>query len=189
MNISDYIKTVAPFYTLEIGKSYHNITHIEKMLNIYFKYESDIVASYPDINKELLITSILWHDASYSPYNKENEKTACEIYKNNCSDYDERVVDIIMSTVPFNKVFDTPEKVILHDLDWFGFSDIDILIKDEKLIEQEYEVAHSVFVEGRRKFYENCLVSFTGGLFKSVVFEKFNEKAILNIKNRVKNIK
>ena len=135
MNLSDYIKTVAPFYTLEIGKSYHNITHIEKMLNIYFKYESDIVASYPDINKELLITSILWHDASYSPYNKENEKTACEIYKNNCSDYDERVVDIIMSTVPFNKVFDTPEKVILHDLDWFSFSDIDILIEDEKLRE------------------------------------------------------
>ena len=189
MNISDYIKTVAPFYTLEIGKSYHNITHIEKMLNIYFKYESDIVASYPDINKELLITSILWHDASYSPYNKENEKTACEIYKNNCSDYDERVVDIIMSTVPFNKVFDTPEKVILHDLDWFSFSDIDILIKDEKLIEQEYEVAHSVFVEGRRKFYEKCLIDSSSGLFKSKVFEKYNLCATENIKSRIKNIK
>ena len=35
MNISQYLKTVAPFYTLKVGESYHNITHIERMsLNI-----------------------------------------------------------------------------------------------------------------------------------------------------------
>ena len=178
------LETVSPFYFLKVGESYHNIFHIGRMLDIYIKHRDEIFNKYKNFNEEIFVDALLWHDAGYVPGKKDNEKSACKLYKINNPKYDVKVCELIMSTIPFSSM-DKPEEKILHDLDWFAFSDYEQLCEDEKLIEIEYNVSHDLFVKGRKDFYIYCLQNFGDGIFKSEIFYYLNVNAKENIQKRI----
>lgn len=190
MDVEGKLLSVKEFYTLKENVHYHTINHIREMLNNMINYESEIDKYYPSINKNLLIDIILWHDAGYVPGDKENEYEAAALYMKNNKNYNLTVVDAIISTIPFSKQYDSDYNKLIHDLDWFGFSDYNLMVKNDILIRNEYpEIDDKTFWTNKVKFLNYMLGVYGNSLYMSDVFKHLNENAYNNIQKRIKEIK
>lgn len=195
MRIEKQLDQVRKFYHLREGEFYHSIDHVRKMLKIFYENESEINKYYPDLDKDILIDSILYHDAGYEPGNPKNEENATIIYMNVAEksisqQHKINVVEAILGTIPFiNEIHETDYEKLLHDLDWFNFSNNEF-IKAEPLIRNEYkQVSDEEFYKARLEFYEKCIEHYGIHLYESKVFEKYNRIAYENIKNRINELK
>jgi predicted metal-dependent HD superfamily phosphohydrolase len=186
--MKNIFETINKFYSHD-KNIYHSIYHIKKMLKDYDKNRNDIFYHYPDLNDDIMIDIILWHDAGYLPGDKNNEVLASALYSNNTDRLNPIVINGILSTIPFIKKYDDNYQKIIHDLDWLSFSDYNRLIKEEPLIRNEYpNIDNKLFNQGRKQFLEKMVEIYGNKLYVSKVFEKYNEIALSNIKKRINEL-
>ena len=170
--------------------AYHNLNHIREMLTQVSCSSYTIGVYYPDIDWEVLVQSILWHDAKYLPGNKLNEYNAvCEymnFYRENAK---VEVIEAIISTIPFyNKGFSTSEQKILHDLDWFGFMEYNKMIENEENIikeASEYLNLPVSLVKSKQLDFYKKIIAQKQPLYVTTVWGEYNEKALNNVKRRI----
>lgn len=134
--------------------------------------------------------TILFHDIVYRVGAKDNEEKSAEFARNVLSKYKyaDEVCDLILSTKIDNKVFDTPLKKIIHDLDWKGFMFYDDLcINEEKLKAEALRdgFTEEKFYEGQLAFYKKIVKK---NLYTTSTFHVFNVKAKRNIQKRINEL-
>ena len=172
------------------NRQYHNINHVKDMLKQLSESSCNIGFAYPEIDWEVLITSILWHDAGYKPGYALNEFEAADLYRHYCGSNAKReVIEAIISTIPFHdKGFPTPEQKVLHDLDWFGFMSYEKMLSNEaKIIEEAIsylDVTRSFVKNNQLKFYKKILDEGKP-LYVTTIWEEYNAQAFANIRLRI----
>jgi hypothetical protein len=103
--MKNIFETINKFYSHD-KNIYHSIHHIKRMLKDYDKNRNDIFYHYPNLNDDIMIDIILWHDAGYLPGDKNNEVLASALYSNNTDRLNPIVINGILSTIPFIKKYD-----------------------------------------------------------------------------------
>lgn len=200
--VSALLVPAAPMYRGE----YHSKYHVEQMLLIALRYREDIIEACPCFEHILswseLFNAIIWHDAYHSLKEPFNELHAAYLYTFNSKDpetsknYDvfmdhasaQRSADAILATRYGFESFQNDIQRVLHDLDWYCFSDIHRLKHAENLIFEEFQkqklgtVAQAV--EARRRFYSEILVS-KQPIFVSAWMKDRNDDAIKLIQERI----
>jgi len=155
---------------------YHNIFHVNRLLEEYKKHKEEFKKEYIDYNEDDLITAIKWHDSFYEIGNPENEVRSAILYKDNVEKAKQSVVDIIESTDLSNKVFDTNEKKIMHDLDYCAFKDVNYFRITSKLIRNEaIELGNYdeiLVIDNQIKFYKKLLEK---PMYLTKTYSKYNE--------------
>ena len=134
--------------------------------------------------------AILFHDIVYKVGAKDNEEKSAEFARNALPQYKhiDEVCDLILSTKIDNKVFDTPLKKIIHDLDWKGFMFYDDLcLNEEKLKEEALRdgFTEEEFYTGQLAFYKKIVKK---NLYVTSTFHIFNVKARRNIQKRINEL-
>lgn len=210
-----YIDRAAKYYRKD-NRYYHTIYHVLNMFEYFDAFEKEWDKEfthletdwlYNDNRKEELFWSIAFHDAYYMPGFVKNEAFSADIadvelfneFFNGNLDI-QGIKNNIISTIPTNTNFDRiiyfengqhklvhdPMKMILHDLDWSGFSSIETLRKNEtKIITEAVEVGGIKYddaVNNQIKFYEAIK---NKDLYVTSAFNQFNKVAKKNIKTRL----
>lgn len=107
-----------------VGRSFHNIAHIAKMLNELDEYPK--VSVY---KKDLIEIAIWYHDIIYDPKNSNNEKLSADMMEADLEDIlhpnSINIVRNLILATRHNQIPPTEEEAIIMDLDICG------LAKDE----------------------------------------------------------
>ena len=172
------------------------------MFEVFNQYEEQLDKEFEnyselnDYNKRILGYAIAYHDAFYLPGFIGNEHISAQI-----ADYD---LHVELSTIERNIVYDliestnyrfpfpsnpTPNKMILHDLDWYGFAHYDELLYNEVLIYNENKAPDRFFdkdaIEKQKLFYKRVI---DRNIFKTQTFAVYNDIARENIKKRLNEL-
>lgn len=168
------------------SRYYHNLTHLEEMINLYDMYYSNL--QFPD---EVLF-SIFYHDYVYIATRKDNELKSAE-----------HALSILPSNVKVNKqlVFDMICATKLHqhnkieDINWLIDFDLKILSKDWEnykiyclQIRKEYKIYPNILYNlGRKKALDHFLEN--ENIYQTEVFRKqYETQARTNIQKEIKNL-
>jgi len=181
-------RDVLLFYPQE-RKYYHSVWHIMNMFENFSSRKSQFNLSIKD--ELALFFAILFHDVVYKVGSTENEDNSIEFAKeyfaiNPIKGIDvDAVYNLIDVTKVSHKNFDNELEKIIHDLDWIGFINYDIMVHNEELIHNEATrdgITDDEFFEGQRKFYSYAL-SFD--IYKTDAFKIYNAQAKENIRRRI----
>jgi hypothetical protein len=199
--ISALLVPAAPMYR----GAYHSKRHVEEMLRIALGRRSEIAASCPCFKNMYawseLFNAIVWHDAHANLKEPFNELNAARVYASYCRsasgeqyddcmdrDSNQRVVDDILSTRFGYQEYKTDVQRVLHDLDWYCFSNVHRLRLAEDRIFEEYQQqglgTEAQAVEARRRFYGEILAS-KQPIFVSAWMKDRNDDAITLIQERI----
>lgn len=168
---------------------YHNLEHIEKLLNFIENYEKEIQ------DEKGLKLAVWFHDVIYNTQAKDNEEQSADYAKNYLEKLDfsketvEHVVALIMSTKKHETIENDIDSGILLD------GDLAILGSNEKeydkyatKIREEYAwVLDKEYKEGRikvlKKFLERPKIYFTEKAEKEL-----EQQARINIEREIKQL-
>ncbi len=165
-------------------KYYHTIYHIYDIIENFAKNKNKFLDEFPNLNLEILTDAIIFHDIIYIPGNNDNEEKSVELY-NRYNNFNKQVSQVIISTKIGVTEFKTPEEKVMHDLDWFGFSEAQMMVENENKIFLEAFNAgfnKNVIIENQLKFYKSIE---NINIYQTKTFSKYNSFAIKNIKNRI----
>lgn len=192
-----YINYVAKWYRTD-EKYYHTIDHVRNMFKLFLMYENQFDEEFKDDDiwynaedgKRNLFWSIAYHDAFYMPGFCMNEKFSAEIADEQlwkvCGIDRVAIKNIIISTVPGWKQIDNSLKKIIHDLDWSGFLDYNVMLSNEKkILTEAVEVGRynkNVVVANQIKFYKEFANVDT---YLTKTFAKFNDCVKINLNRRI----
>lgn len=186
---------VEQYYAPASEQTYHNIKHIEDTLDTLLLHKEAIQAEFQDIEWDLMLQSVLFHDACYQPGDSAAEIEACAVYKRAVRNPDVRIMRIIMTTSSVMRLEKLrAEEKIMHDLDYFYFSNFESLKDAEYKIINEYSVNLGIpdndVLSSRIEFYKDTLKEAykNGGLYLTNTFAKYNDKAIANIERRLEEL-
>lgn len=218
----EMMRTGLGHYDLDPGH-YHCAEHALKMmsaLDYVFNEEDDrddVMIGPPSWSRKdrmLLKTAALFHDASYIPGCGENEENAAEIAVREArlrgwtpADCDDLKL-LILSTQPFqlDRFVETRPDLeqhmyLLHDLDWLGFSDYEIMVENETRIiteawsREELHLTYDDVLEKQLEFYKKILElakdqeSVIGkGFYRYWKYRHMNKQTLENISYRVDEI-
>jgi predicted metal-dependent HD superfamily phosphohydrolase len=138
------------------SRHYHNLTHLEEMMNLYAVYESEL--QFPDE----VMYSIFYHDYVYKVTRKDNELKSAEkavsILPTNANLNKELVFDIICAT-------QLHQHNAIEDINWLIDFDLRILAKDWNdyqmycnQIRREYKMyPNFMYRPGRKKALQHFL--------------------------------
>ena len=163
------------------GRPYHNIKHIEEMLEGLDKIENNNIN--PE-DRELLRIAILFHDVVYDPSSSTNEEESYDFYKkwtlirgiNLSPSEDEKIRSMIMATKNHWFIEEDPDFGIVYPLENMIIDlDLGILKKDfprllewENGIFKEYQFCSiEDYVEGRVKFLSGLVEQMKTGYYES----------------------
>ena len=195
-----YLKLVEKFYSKD-PKKYHTYWHITNLFELYDLHKEEFHKEFPTLNEDSLFTAIAWHDCVYIPGCTLNEYLSAQAYyrtmKENpkfseCVETYFPAYSIILSTKIGNEIFDTPEKMVMHDLDWSGFCNY-----YHKMLENEEKIFYEATCDAR--YYEKEVRKNQLNFYKSIVnkdiyvTETFknlhcNEIAKRNLEKRIKEL-
>ena len=195
-----YLKPVEKFYAKD-PKKYHTYWHIFNLFELYNLHKDEFHKEFPNLNENILFESIAWHDCVYIPGCDLNEYLSAQAYYytmrkkpdfRDCVEVDFPVYSIILSTKIGNEEFDTPEKMVMHDLDWSGFCNYyhKMLDNEEKIL---YEATYDgrYFVKEVRNNQLNFYKSIVNkDLYVTETFKNLlcNETAKKNLEKRIKEM-
>lgn len=186
---------VEQYYAPASEQTYHNIKHIEDSLDTLLLHKEALQNEFPDIEWDMMLQAVLFHDACYQPGDSAAEVEACAVYKRAVRHPDARIMRVIMSTsITMNLEKVRPEEKIMHDLDYFGFSDFDTLKDNEYKLINEYSgslgIPEDDVLTSRIEFYKDTLKEAykNGGFYLTNTFAKYNDKAIANIERRLEEL-
>lgn len=186
---------VEQYYAPANEQTYHNIKHIEYTLDTLLLHKEALQAEFPDIEWDLMLQSVLFHDACYQPGDPAAEVEACAVYKRAVRNPDVRIMRVIMttsSTMKLEKI--RPEEKIMHDLDYFNFSNFETLKDAEYKLINEYSgslgMSEDEVLTARIEFYKDTLKEAykNGGFYLTKTFAKYSDKAIANIERRLEEL-
>ncbi len=113
---------------VEKHRFYHNYEHINDILKMVDSYNPTKYGSYnmSSVDRKILITAALYHDAIYNPLRKDNEYKSAEYFLAHCSkanrsDETFQVTTIIKDTV--NHVPSSKLSQIFCDFDLHGLKE------------------------------------------------------------------
>jgi predicted metal-dependent HD superfamily phosphohydrolase len=189
-------KLVEQYYAPESEGTYHNIKHIYDCLDTLLLHKEALQNEFPDIEWDLMLQSVVFHDACYQPGDNAAEIEACAVYKRAVRNPDVRVMRTILATSRnFNIMYKRPEEIIMHDLDYYCLVTMDSLKDAEYRIINEFSAAmgksEDEVLEGRVKFYKELLAEAYekgGSLFLTATFAKYNAKVIKNLETRLEEL-
>lgn len=161
----------------EKHRSYHNDTHIQYVLEVFYKYFSSN-DSITELEKSMIEMALIWHDVEYLPQNsskysetgipkKSNEELSAELCSIALSKYNisndvvDRICDLIKATTHYYPVcYETDKlKSIICDIDLFRLSEpFDVFQKDRSLVRREYpHITDEQWIEGSKQFAAHFL--------------------------------
>lgn len=197
-----YLKPVEKFYSKD-PKKYHTYWHITNLFELYDLHKDKFLKEFPTLNEDTLFTAIAWHDCVYIPGCPLNEYLSAQAYYRTmkahpkfaeCVETDFPVYSIILSTMIGNKIFDTPEKMVMHDLDWSGFTSY------SRMLENEKQICYEAICDGRysetevRKnqlnFYISLIFDDRCKIYVTETFKNLhsNEIAQRNLERRIQEM-
>lgn len=180
---------IVQYYTEE-NRAYHNLVHINNMLQEAAKLESEIT------DKEVVHLAIWFHDIIYDPLSKENEKASADFAKNLLSkttlspERIEKCYGLIMQTVKHQ-----PEETDHLDDKLLVDFDLEILSRDWEAykiysgqVRKEYWMYPTpLFKNGRKKAMGKFLERAT--IYQTSFYQTEKEaKARKNIKREIEEL-
>ena len=182
------LEKVKNYYSTD-GYKYHTINHVKDLFKLYYQFRDRFLKEFPELNEEDLFESIAWHDSVYIVGNPENEELSAYLYSLKVKDKKSIIYDAILSTKIGNTKFKNPVEKVLHDLDWSGFSDFNLLQKNEEKIFFE-AISNSKFKaevvkDNQYKFYKSLVDK---DIYVTETFKEANEIARKNLQLRIKQI-
>lgn len=179
-------------YMSSSKEKYHTIYHIRDMISMLEKsgilYENSTI--YDQDTAKKILFAVYYHDSTYIPGNLNNEEQSCNNFKKDfpfvyCK-YPE-IVDIIMATKVVEKPkYNTFCEQLIHDLDFYGFSELNLLNKSSSLVRNEYpEIDDETYLKGRINFLKSINNLYPNGIFQSSLFKYRNEVARANIERHI----
>ena len=195
-----YLKAAEKYYSKD-PKKYHTYWHVTNLFDLYNRHKDEFHKEFPTLNEDALFTAIAWHDCVYIPGCSLNEYLSAQAYyrtmKENprfseCVETYFPAYSIILSTKIGNEVLDTPEKMVMHDLDWSGFCNY-----YHKMLENEEKILYEATCDGRynvKEVRKNQLNFYKFIVDKDIyVTETFknllcNETAKKNLEKRIKEM-
>lgn len=187
--INDSWEKIKQYYTEE-HRAYHNLTHINNMLNEAAKFDHEI------IDKEVLFFAIWFHDIIYDPMGKENEKASAELANSVLSQTNlspERIAkcyELIMLTIKHQPAATAPlDDKLLIDFD------LEILSRDweayktysEQIRKEYWMYPGPLFKSGRKAAMGKFLERPT--IYQTPFYQKEKEaKARANIKKEMEEL-
>ena len=192
-----YLERVQKFYR-DNYEFYHTIHHIEKMFELYEEHRKFLKANMT-YNEEELLWSIAYHDSFYIPGVDYNEEISSNIALHDLNGVNGdflifAVKENILSTkvdkkdINFSKISYDEEK-ILHDLDWFGFSDYFLLKRNERKIAKEAnQLMHFNYNEIEKNQLEFYKTFCHSDIFLTDCFKHLNEEAKENLRVAISDI-
>jgi len=135
-----------------VERYYHNLQHLYELFELYD--QSDL-SDFTNIEKDILIFAIFYHDIYYNPKEKTNETKSCEIWLKDLSNINiqsdehlkyideikNNVLNIIEATKDHSKQVNSKliNLFIKWDLTGLTSSDLNVLIKAERRILKEFQ--------------------------------------------------
>lgn len=194
--MNEFIKEVKKYYSANDMK-YHTIYHVIYMFELYKYFENEFIKEFPDLKEKEseLFTAIAWHDSVYIPGCELNEEFSAELYAKNCDNkrkpWNKNVFHAILSTKIGTKIFMGTVEKILHDLDWSGFTNYNMMKENEEKILYEaiddFRYKKEEVINNQLNFYKSIADKdlYVTDTFKSF---NFNEKAKENLKKRIEEM-
>lgn len=168
----------------EPQRHYHNIFHINDMLNISMGCTQ---------NNPGIVKLIIWyHDAIYDPARKDNEEKSAELAIEQLKDHlgvediDYIASGILLTKHQFSSTLLTPDMSLVIDADLYILSHDWCYTAYARAIRKEYShCSDAEYIAGRKQFLENMLnkKSYYG------LFTKRNEKARINMQMELDYLK
>lgn len=160
----------------EPHRFYHNIFHINDMLNITMGCRPSNVG---------IVNLIIWyHDAIYDPTRKDNEEKSAELaieqLKNHLSveDVDYVVSGILLTKHQFSSNLLTPDMSIVIDADLYILSHDWCYTAYARAIRKEYShFSDEQYIAGRKQFLEKMMLK----KYYYGIFTQRNDKAKKNM--------
>ncbi|KAK5579413.1 hypothetical protein RB653_009096 [Dictyostelium firmibasis] len=179
----------------EKQRYYHNLAHINELLNLEEQFNSKLKKS------EVVQWSIWFHDIIYDPTKSDNEEQSAKLFHDFSKDVrlpDQVTLDVsryILATANHTKVKSDAESD--KDLLYFLDMDLSILGTDESIyktysdaIKKEYShIEDDKYRVGRSKILQSFVDAGYESLFKTNEFKEiYGQKAIENLKNEIKQL-
>ncbi|KAN0003723.1 hypothetical protein ACTFIZ_009882 [Dictyostelium cf. discoideum] len=179
----------------EKQRFYHNLTHINELLNLEEQFNSKLKKS------EVIQWSIWFHDIIYDPSKSDNEEQTAKLFIDFSKDVklsDQVTSDVnkyILATASHTKVNSDEEK----DTDLLYFLDMDLsILGTEKSVYNEYSdaikkenshIPDDKYSIGRSKILPSFVDAGYQSLYKTNEFKEiYGKKAINNLKNEIKKL-
>ena len=147
----------------EKHRFYHNYEHINDILKMVDSYSPIYCGNYDltSIDRKILLTAALYHDAIYDPISKQNEEKSAEYFlthcsKENSSDEIMQVTTIIKDTA--NHVPSTKLSQIFCDFDLRGLKEgsfYDMMVNEKKIFLEFQRIDYSLYKQGRIDFLQS----------------------------------
>eukprot|EP01060_Flectonema_neradi_P031282 TRINITY_DN4702_c5_g1_i1.p1 TRINITY_DN4702_c5_g1~~TRINITY_DN4702_c5_g1_i1.p1 ORF type:complete len:731 (+),score=162.68 TRINITY_DN4702_c5_g1_i1:52-2193(+) len=186
-------RTLRDHYHKPSIRSYHNLSHLEDMFELFDEYKSDI--SRPD----LVSYAIFFHDVIYDPTRTDNEKLSAEMWKqfassNNIAAGDiETVYEWIMATAAHMKHSKdaTGDLAIFLDIDLgvLGRTTPEYFVYSEQISREYQHVPIPKFIEGRSAAMETFLQVPEGPYCTPKMQQKYGKQAVANVKAEIDYLK
>jgi len=186
--ILDSWQQIKQHYT-EKNRAYHNLTHINNMLEEAAKFEKKIT------DKSVLLLAIWFHDIIYDPLSKTNEKDSAELAKKILSQTSlspekiQKCYDLILLTVKHQ-----PDETAHLDDKLLVDFDLEILSRDweaykiysEQVRKEYWMYPTPLFKNGRKKAMGKFLERPT--IYQTPFYQKKEAKARANIKREMEEL-
>lgn len=187
--ISDSWKQIEQHYT-EKNRAYHNLTHINNMLEEAAKFDEKIT------DKEVVLLAIWFHDIIYDSMSKTNEKNSAELAKKILSQTNlsperiQKCYDLILLTVkhqPHETAHLDDKLLVDFDLeilsrDWEAYK-----IYSEQVRKEYWMYPAPLFKNGRKKAMGKFLERPT--IYQTPFYQEAKEaKARNNIKREMEEL-
>jgi predicted metal-dependent HD superfamily phosphohydrolase len=171
---------------------YHTIFHVDNMLTKLTE-----LTDLSDYDYRMLYLTICFHDAEYTP-GKDNETIAINTVKNillnnkliKTNEYKSisKLIDTTRIGTSISNIIKVPLADILHDLDYFSFTDKNFAINTDKIyFENKALVNLDTFKFNRSTFLTNLLDNTNHKIFVSKYFQMYNQLAVKNINNELED--
>lgn len=165
----------------EKHRFYHNSNHINDILLMIRHYNPSEYNNFniSSIERNILITAALYHDAIYSPTSKDNEEKSIEFFLSHCSSKNRESEILQVSTIIRDTINHTPStklSQIFCDFDLAGLKKGDftnMLIGEKKLFLEFQKFDYSDYKKGRITFLQSFLEKNPG-------VNEANIKALIN---------
>lgn len=187
--ITETWQQIQQHYT-EKNRAYHNLTHINNMLQEAAKFDQKIT------DKEVVLLAIWFHDIIYDPLSKTNEKDSAELAKKILSQTNlspariQKCYDLILLTVKHQPEATAPldDKLLIDfDLeilsrDWDNYK-----IYSEQVRKEYWMYPAPLFKSGRKKAMSKFLER--PSIYQTPFYQETKEaKARANIKKEMKEL-
>ena len=151
--MTDSWRQIEQHYTAE-HRAYHNLTHINNMLQEATKFEGEIS------DKEVVLLAIWLHDIIYDPLSKNNEKDSAELAKNILSQTNlsleriQKCYDLILLTIKHQLAVTAPldDKLLIDfDLEILSRNWLQYKTYSEQIRQEYWMYPTPLFKSGRKE--------------------------------------